>query len=84
MSYSKFVVILLEKALYFRLKAGSPPNMPEYKTWLHCWKHLKSTNQIKRGSSLLWRYYTGPQVIIGNKAVIVSKDDFMSPSKLQK
>ncbi|KAK6627786.1 hypothetical protein RUM43_002346 [Polyplax serrata] len=39
------------------LKAGSPPQMPIYKSWLHCWKHLESTKQIKRGSSLFWRRY---------------------------
>ncbi|XP_012273834.1 mitochondrial carrier homolog 2 [Orussus abietinus] len=42
------------------LAAGLPPQMPIYENWLECWSHLSSRNQLKRGSSLLWRYYTGP------------------------
>lgn len=46
------------------LAAGSPPNMPLYHSWKDCWRHLSSQNQLKRGSSLLWRYYTGPYVLM--------------------
>ncbi|XP_031618517.1 mitochondrial carrier homolog 2 [Contarinia nasturtii] len=40
-----------------RLQAGSEPHMPLYKNWSHCYDHLRSINQHKRGSSLFWRYY---------------------------
>ena len=40
---------------------GNPPSMPEYKNWIECWKHLKSINQLRRGSSIFFRYYTGPR-----------------------
>ncbi|KAJ8667575.1 hypothetical protein QAD02_009238 [Eretmocerus hayati] len=41
------------------LIAGEPPMMPIYVDWIDCWKHLSQTKQLKRGSSLLWRYYAG-------------------------
>ena len=44
------------------LAAGYPPFMPMYISWTDCFSHLKSQNQLKRGSSLFFRYYTGPQV----------------------
>ncbi|KAL3275310.1 hypothetical protein HHI36_020077 [Cryptolaemus montrouzieri] len=46
------------------LMAGSPPLMPHYGTWVECWTDLSTRNQLKRGSSLLIRYYVGPQVSI--------------------
>ena len=42
------------------LAAGVPPQMPIYANWVDCWSDLSHKNQLKRGSSLLWRYYTGP------------------------
>ncbi|QQP32498.1 Mitochondrial carrier -like protein 2, partial [Caligus rogercresseyi] len=39
------------------LFAGYPPNMPLYCSWLDCWNHLRSLGQLKRGSSLFFRYY---------------------------
>lgn len=39
-----------------RLQAGNPPQMPVYYNWSHCWKHLHSINEHKRGSSLFWRF----------------------------
>ncbi|KAF7396039.1 hypothetical protein HZH68_010089 [Vespula germanica] len=65
------------------LVAGLPPNMPIYNSWLDCWSHLSSINQLKRGSSLLWRYYTGPQVIMNGKAIPINADDFYLESKIQ-
>ncbi|KAK2575052.1 hypothetical protein KPH14_008792 [Odynerus spinipes] len=65
------------------LVAGLPPNMPIYNSWLDCWAHLSSTNQLKRGSSLLWRYYTGPQVIMNGKVIPINKDSFYFQSKVQ-
>ena len=44
------------------LAAGYPPFMPLYMGWTDCFAHLRSQKQLKRGSSLLFRYYTGPQV----------------------
>lgn len=63
------------------LVAGSQPFMPHYKSWLDCWVDLSQRNQLKRGSSLLIRYYTGPQVIINGKALQVPKE-YPSASKL--
>lgn len=45
------------------LVAGTPPCMPLYHNWSNCYSHLKSTNSLKRGSTLLWRRYTGPIVM---------------------
>jgi carrier protein len=52
------------------LKAAHPSYMPgSYTTWVGCWRFLYAENQIQRGSSVLWRYYTGPQVIIGGRPI---------------
>ncbi|EZA60416.1 Mitochondrial carrier-like protein [Ooceraea biroi] len=63
-----------------RLVAGLPPHMPIYKNWMHCWSHLSSHNQLKRGSSLLWRYYTGPQMLLNGKLIPIMGDNFYQPS----
>nr|XP_012137931.1 PREDICTED: mitochondrial carrier homolog 2-like isoform X2 [Megachile rotundata] len=62
------------------LIAGLPPQMPIYNNWLDCWSHLSATNQLKRGNSLLWRYYTGPQVIINGKPIPLNKYNFQLQS----
>lgn len=59
------------------LAAGSPPSMIHYVSWTDCWSHLSRTGQLKRGSSLLWRYYTGPQVMIGGRLVPLTQDQFI-------
>nr|CAD7395344.1 unnamed protein product [Timema poppensis] len=59
-----------------KLLAGSPPHMALYESWTDCWSHLSRTNQLKRGSSMLWRYYTGPQVVIQGRAMPVNTDSF--------
>lgn len=56
------------------LKAGSPPHMPIYNSWIDCWTDLSRQNQLKRGSSLLVRYYTGPQMFIGGRLVPIPQD----------
>ncbi|XP_059615176.1 mitochondrial carrier homolog 2 [Phlebotomus argentipes] len=48
------------------LAAGRPPCMPIYSNWRDCWQHLNYTGDLKRGSSLFWRYYRTPQVINKN------------------
>lgn len=58
------------------LIAGKPPQMPLYTSWLDCWSHLSRTNQLKRGSSILYRYYTGPQIVIQGRYVAVNKNGF--------
>ena len=58
------------------LIAGLPPQMPIYNSWLDCWSHLSATNQLKRGNSLLWRYYTGPQVVINGNPIPITKENF--------
>ncbi|CAH0547542.1 unnamed protein product [Brassicogethes aeneus] len=53
------------------LMAGSPNFMPHYGSWVDCWRDLSSRNQLKRGSSLLVRYYVGPHIIIAGQAMQV-------------
>ncbi|KAK6185691.1 hypothetical protein SNE40_007869 [Patella caerulea] len=47
------------------LMAASPPRMPYYENSFDCWKSLHAQNQLKRGSSLFWRYYHGNKVVRG-------------------
>jgi len=61
------------------LVAGYPPLMPFYNNWVDTWRHLSREKQLKRGSSLLFRYYTGPQVVIDNKCIPINPR--MSPRK---
>lgn len=56
------------------LMAGAPPQMSVYNSWIDCWTDLSKQNQLKRGSSLLVRYYTGPQVFIGGRLVPIPQD----------
>ncbi|XP_046679253.1 mitochondrial carrier homolog 2-like [Homalodisca vitripennis] len=56
--YSFFVVGSCMAVTDCGLTAGSPPNMPHYHNMFHCWGHLQRIHQLKRGSSVLWRYYT--------------------------
>ncbi|CAH1990073.1 unnamed protein product [Acanthoscelides obtectus] len=56
------------------LMAGSPNFMPHYSSWLDCYNDLASRNQLKRGSSVLVRYYVGPSIVIGGKAMPFPKD----------
>lgn len=56
------------------LRAGSPPHMPIYNSWIDCWTDLSRRNQIKRGASLLVRYYTGPQVVVAGRLVPLPHD----------
>lgn len=46
-----------------QLAAGNPPNMDRYDGWLDCFGALRAEGQLKRGSSLFWRYYSGPMII---------------------
>jgi len=50
------------------LAASYPPHMPLYQNWVDAWGHLSRKKQLKRGSSLFFRYYAGPQVIVGDRA----------------
>ena len=61
------------------LAAGYPPHMPFYRSWTDCFRHLKQENALKRGSSLLFRYYTGPQVIVGDRVIAVNQSMFKRP-----
>jgi len=63
------------------LRAGYPPCMNFYMNWTDCYAHLRSQNQLKRGSSLFIRYYSGPQVIVGDEIMpLHSKPSFKAPS----
>ncbi|XP_066586773.1 mitochondrial carrier homolog 2-like [Prorops nasuta] len=64
------------------LAAGCPPNMPIYNNWLDCWRHLSSVRQLNRGSSLLWRYYPGPQVIINGVPMPINNVDLKMFKKI--
>ncbi|XP_023696896.1 mitochondrial carrier homolog 1 isoform X1 [Paramormyrops kingsleyae] len=37
------------------LAAGLPPNLPIFRSWIHCWKHLSAQGQLFRGSSFFFR-----------------------------
>jgi len=63
------------------LAAGYPPHMPVYTDWTQCWRHLRSENQLKRGSSLFWRYYTGPQVLVRGQPQAVTISSFEPPKR---
>jgi len=63
------------------LVAGYPPTMPLYTGWLDCLAHLRKQGQLKRGSSLIFRYYTGPQVIVNGRAIPANASMFRSPLK---
>lgn len=39
-----------------RLMAGQPPIMPKYDNWVSCFNDLQARNELKRGSSMFWRY----------------------------
>lgn len=45
---------------FVRLLAGRPPQMPNYMNWRNCWQHLSSSNELKRGSALYFRYVAMP------------------------
>lgn len=64
------------------LTAGLPPHMPIYNSWMDCWSNLRSYNQLSRGNSLIWRYYTGPQILINGKPQPVYANHFR-PSKTE-
>ncbi|XP_014677354.1 PREDICTED: mitochondrial carrier homolog 2-like [Priapulus caudatus] len=55
------------------LVAGSPPAMPHYTGWIDCWKQLSREHALKRGSSMMVRYYTGPVIQRDNSSVPVKK-----------
>ena len=61
------------------LAAGYPPMMPFYTSWWDCLKRLKAEGQLKRGSSLFFRYYTGPQVIVGGRVIAANTGMLKSP-----
>lgn len=64
------------------LAAGYPPHMPFYTSSLDCARHLNKEKQLKRGASLLFRYYTGPQVIVGDRVMAVNSSSFkFEPSR---
>jgi len=63
------------------LAMGYPPCMPFYGSWLDCLQQLKARNQLKRGSSLLWRYYSGPQMIVGDRVHPLDSTKLRSPLK---
>ncbi|XP_026474363.1 mitochondrial carrier homolog 2-like [Ctenocephalides felis] len=48
-----------------RLAASKPPHMPTFNNWQECWAHLKQRGELKRGSSLLWRFYRPPSYDVG-------------------
>ena len=63
----------------FRLYAGQKPFMPIHDNWVDCYRHLHDIRGLKRGSSLIWRAYTGPTILAGSGPVIPTEDMFKSP-----
>ncbi|XP_045611460.1 mitochondrial carrier homolog 2 [Procambarus clarkii] len=61
------------------LVAGSPPNMPIYSGWLDCYRNLRQVRGLKRGSSMLWRAYTGPTIMLDGCLNIPSSSMFAIP-----
>lgn len=59
---------------------GSPTYMPHYTTWVDCWMDLARNHQLKRGSSLLVRYYTGPHISVAGKLLPVTRDQTLYPA----
>ncbi|XP_055021617.1 mitochondrial carrier homolog 1-like isoform X2 [Boleophthalmus pectinirostris] len=68
-SYTKFVMNIAVNVLRYPftlvgdlmalndcgLAAGLPPYSPVFKSWLHCWTHLRRQGNLFRGSSLFFR-----------------------------
>jgi len=46
------------------LALGRSPFTITYEGWYECWNHLARAKQLKRGSSIIGRYYTGPVITI--------------------
>ncbi|CAH0381876.1 unnamed protein product [Bemisia tabaci] len=44
------------------LRAGCPPFMPLYQSSIECALNLSKHGDLKRGSGIFWRYYSGPPV----------------------
>jgi len=65
------------------LAMGYPPCMPFYTGWTDCLQQLRAKNQLKRGSSLLFRYYSGPQRIVGDRVFALDPSMFRDPAKLE-
>lgn len=97
-SYTKHVASFLAGSLLYPLQvtstcmtvsrsglvAGYPPNMPLYTSWTNCFSHLRAQGQLKRGSSLFFRYYSGPQVIVGDRVIRADAASSMFKSPLKK
>ena len=93
--YTKHFVNFLGSSLFYPLQvtsncmvvsrsglaAGYPPRMPLYTGWVDCIKHLRSRGELKRGSSMFFRYYNGPQVIIGDNVIPANASMFKSAIK---
>lgn len=47
-----------------KLAIGNYPFTKKYDDWYECWKALAVAKQLKRGSSIVGRHYTGPTVVI--------------------
>ena len=49
------------------LAIGQPPYTRIYENWLDAYATLKAEKQIKRGSSLVGRAYTGPTIMVDGR-----------------
>ncbi|XP_023195205.1 mitochondrial carrier homolog 1 isoform X3 [Xiphophorus maculatus] len=68
-NYTKFVMSITLRVLTYPftlvadvmavnncgLAAGLPPRFPVFTSWLHCWNHLSTEDQLFRGSRLFFR-----------------------------
>uniref|UniRef100_A0A6A7FTE0 Carrier homolog 2-like n=1 Tax=Hirondellea gigas TaxID=1518452 RepID=A0A6A7FTE0_9CRUS len=64
------------------LVAAQPPLMPRYASWTECYSQLKSIGCLKRGSTLLWRTYTGPVLMTLAGAPVVPDTMLFAKTKL--
>merc|ERR1712013_405146 len=78
---NNYVVSEKEMKQYTGHLAGLLASSLFYSSWLDCLQQLKARNQLKRGSSLLWRYYSGPQMIVGDKVHPLDSTRLRSPTR---
>jgi len=46
------------------LKIGQYPHTQKFTGWMDCWSYLYKRQQLKRGSSIIGRYYVGPTIYV--------------------
>jgi len=61
------------------LVAATPPKMPIYDSWLHCYVHLRVSRALRRGATLFWRDAAGPILFtVAGQPILPNPDIFGS------